>query len=159
MAEQTLTIGEALSFVTWVIGVAFLIISGMAGLIVTLVLRNADRTSRDGEGRNRKQASQGELMAGVLARVSQLEEGHSKIADALDRLTRLEEFRLHAMPKLDEAEETARTVIAFGEQMKTVFRRIDVMAEQMNKLPNAVATELRTLIRTVPAGAGRAAHG
>lgn len=167
MTEQTLTLGDALALVAWVVGIAIVIIGGLASLIVALALRNADRTARDGEGRDResnhererftdKQASQGELMAGVLARVAQLEDGQSQIAEALNRLTRLEEFRLHAMPKLEGAEETARTVIVFGEQMKTIFRRIDTMTEQMNKLPAAVALELRSMIRPVQ---GRAANG
>ncbi len=120
-----------------------------------------------------RQASQGELMAGVIARLSQVEEGQNKLADALNRLTRLEEFRLHAMPKLEEAEETARTVIAFGEQMKTVFKRIDAMSMEMNnqsakldrqgekidQIPSAVVSGLRPFMRTNSTEQGRAANG
>ena len=160
----------------WGVGVAVpitvAVIGGLCSLIILLWKRGADQRERAERGRDGdlrhtrervtdKQAAQGELMAGVVARIGQLEhgqtkleDGQGKIAEALDRLTRLEEFRLHAMPKLEEAEETARTVIAFGEQMKTVFKRIDVLSEQMNKqsekidiMPDAVVTKLRQFVR------------
>lgn len=173
----------------WGVGIAVpvtvAVIGGLCGIIILLLKRGADRRDdadrgREGEFRQTrervtdKQAAQGELMAGVVARIGQLEtgqskleDGYEKVADALDRLTRLEEFRLHATPRLEEAEETARTVIAFGEQMKTVFKRIDVMSEQMNKqsekiddMPDAVVTKLRHFVRTADAKqAGRAANG
>lgn len=166
----------------WGVGVAVpvtvAVIGGLCGIIILLLKRGADRRDdadrgREGEFRQTrervtdKQAAQGELMAGVVARIGKLEDGYDKVADALDRLTRLEEFRLHATPRLEEAEETARTVIAFGEQMKTVFKRIDLMSEQMNKqsekiddMPDAVVTKLRHFVRTADAKqAGRAANG
>ncbi len=144
--------GTILTIAGLVLTLVLAIIGGLCAIIMALLKRNADGTTQRSEKTQDKQVSQGEVMAGVLARVSSLEDGHSKIADALDRLTRLEEFRLHAIPKLDEAEETARAQIAFGEQMKTVFKRIDGMSEQMNKqsekidnIPGAVVAELRTL--------------
>lgn len=166
----------------WGVGIAVpvtvAVIGGLCGIIILLLKRGADRRDdaergREGEFRHTrervtdKQAAQGELMAGVVARIGKLEDGYDKVADALDRLTRLEEFRLHATPRLEEAEETARTVIAFGEQMKTVFKRIDLMSEQMNKqsekiddMPDAVVTKLRHFVRTADAKqAGRAANG
>lgn len=166
----------------WGVGIAVpvtvAVIGGLCGIIILLLKRGADRRDdadrgREGEFRQTrervtdKQAAQGELMAGVVARIGKLEDGYDKVADALDRLTRLEEFRLHATPRLEEAEETARTVIAFGEQMKTVFKRIDLMSEQMNKqsekiddMPDAVVTKLRHFVRTADAKqAGRAANG
>lgn len=101
-----------------------------------------------------KQGAQGEHLAGVMARVSQLEDDRGKIAQALDRITRLEEFRIHSVPRLEEAEQTARTVVAFGEQMKSVFKRIDAMTEEMTSmsaavqaLPKAVKEELRSMVR------------
>lgn len=168
---------QAAQLVPYLAGVIGALVSAVACLVWYLMRRGEARHDmrdlRD-EGRDRdtarakdrltdRQASQAELMAGVMARLGRVEEGQSKLADALDRLTRLEEFRLHAMPKLEEAEETARTVIAFGEQMKTVFKRIDQMSEQMNRqsekidrIPGAVVSELRTIIRPVQ---GRAANG
>ena len=173
MSDQSTEITQA---VMWGVGVAVpvavAVIGGLCGLIILLWKRGADQRDRAEQGREGdlrhtrervtdKQVAQGELMAGVVARIGQLEhgqtkleDGQGKIAEALDRLTRLEEFRLHAMPKLEEAEETARTVIAFGEQMKTVFKRIDVLSEQMNKqtekidiMPDAVVTKLRQFVR------------
>lgn len=172
----------------WGVGVAVpvtvAVIGGLCGIIILLLKRGADRRDdadrgREGEFRQTrervtdKQAAQGELMAGVVARIGQLESGQSKledgyekVADALDRLTRLEEFRLHADPKLKEAEETARTVIAFGVQMETVRARLDLMGEQMNKqtekindMPDAVVTKLCDFVRLAPKQAGRAANG
>jgi hypothetical protein len=169
-------LGEA-EIIPYLAGVIGALIASVAFLVWATMQRTEARPDirdmRD-EGRNRdvmraedrlshRQSDQAEVMAGVVARLGQVEEGQSKLADALNRLTRLEEFRLHAMPKLEEAEETARTVIAFGEQMKTVFKRIDVMSEQMNKqsekidaIPDAVAGKLRAMVRP-QSGSGRAA--
>jgi hypothetical protein len=101
--------------------------------------RNDTRADRTAE----KQGTQGELMAGVLARIGQLEADRSKIADALDRLARLEEFRIHAMPKLEEAEATARSFVAVQEQLKTVFKRLDA-------IPGEVVELLKLHIRATP---------
>jgi hypothetical protein len=171
-------LGEA-EIIPYLAGVIGALIAAVAFLAWTTMQRTEARHDmRDlrEEGRDRdvtrakdrlidRQSDQAEVMAGVVARLSQVEDGQSKLADALNRLTRLEEFRLHAMPKLEEAEETARTVIAFGEQMKTVFKRIDVMSEQMNKqsekidaIPDAVASRLRAMVRP-QSGSGRAANG
>lgn len=185
MGESSDTAQLWVAVIAIAVTVVIAIVGGLVSVIVALLKRNADRSERHEEGREGelrqtrdrvtdKQATQGEVMAGVVARIGQLEsgqnkleDGYEKVADALDRLTRLEEFRLHADPKLKEAEETARTVIAFGEQMKTVFKRIDLMSEQMNKqsekiddMPDAVVTKLRHFVRTADAKqAGRAANG
>lgn len=115
----------------------------------------------------RQQGTQGEHLAGVMARVAQLEDDRGKIAQALDRITRLEEFRGHTAPQLEEAAATARTVVAFGEQMKSVFKRIDAMNEEMTSmgeavrelpqvmmqvLPKAVKEELRSMVRAPQQG-------
>lgn len=168
---------EIIPYLAGVIGALIAAVAFLAWATMQRTEARHDMRDLRDEGRDRdvtrvkdrlidRQSDQAEVMAGVVARLSQVEEGQSKLADALNRLTRLEEFRLHAMPKLEEAEETARTVIAFGEQMKTVFKRIDVMSEQMNKqsekidrIPGAVVSELRDFVRMPNHQAGRAASG
>lgn len=152
---------SALEIVLWVGGIAFAVITGLMGLVLALAFRLWDRNRDENRDRDKsrertgdrigdKQGAQAELLAGYGARITQLEDDRGKIADALDRLARLEEFRIHASDKLEEAEATARSAIAFGEQMKTVFKRLDALTEQVTQLPRAVAAELRTMIRPAP---------
>lgn len=103
----------------------------LIGFIFTRQTARTDRAEARGEHKQEKvvekQSTQAEIMAGVLARVGQLETDRGLIASALDRLARLEEFRGHAMPRLEEAEATARGFIAMQEQIKTVFKRLDAI--------------------------------
>lgn len=129
----------------------------MAGIIVAMIGSWAKGViERFGKGAA-DQGAHNEALAGVVVRVGELERDRSKIADALDRLARLEEFRLHAAPRLDEADETARTLISFTEQVKSVGKRMDALTDMMHALPGAVATELRGMIR--PVQQQRAANG
>lgn len=122
--------------------------AGLVGYIFTRQTQQTDRANDRGAARVEhtadKQSTQGELMAGVLARVAQLEADRTLIASALDRLARLEEFRIHAMPKLEEAEVTARGFVGMQEQMRTVFRRLD-------QIPSEVVELLKLHLRQAPA--------
>lgn len=123
---------------------------GLVGYIFTRHTHQIDRAHDRGAARvdhtADKQSTHGELMAGALARIGQLETDRAKIADALDRLARLEEFRIHAMPKLEEAEATARGFVGMQEQMRTVFRRLDA-------IPAEVVELLKLHLRPVARGA------
>lgn len=103
----------------------------LVGYIFTRQTAHTDRSANRVERAVDRQSTQGELMAGALARISQLEIDRSKIAEALDRLARLEEFRVHAMPKLEEAEATARGFVGMQEQMRTVFKRLDAIPAEV----------------------------
>lgn len=94
-----------------------------------------------------KAAATREELVSVEARVGALEEASGKIADALDRLARLEERQAAAADKLDEAADTGRAVIQLSEQVKTIFKRIDQMADAM---PTATARALWGLIQNQP---------
>lgn len=118
---------------------------GLIGYIFTRQTRYTDRAADRGEQHISrtadKQSTQGELMAGALARITQLEADRTMIASALDRLARLEEFRIHAMPKLEEAEATARGFVGMQEQIRTVFKRLDA-------IPGEVVDLLKLHIRS-----------
>jgi hypothetical protein len=112
----------------------------LAGIVVALI-GAWGKSLIEGLGRTgEKQGAQGETMAGVLSRIGQLESDRAKIADALDRLSRLEEFRIHATPRLDEAERTARALEGMKEQIKTLFNRVD-------EIPRDVVAELAAKFR------------
>lgn len=123
---------------------------GLVGYIFMRHTAQTDRAQDRGAARvdqtADKQTTQGELMAGAMARIGQLETDRSKIADALDRLARLEEFRIHAMPRLEEAEATARGFVGMQEQMRTVFKRLDA-------IPHEVVELLKLHLRQAPRGA------
>lgn len=114
------------------------------GLVAYIFTRHTTRSDHAQDRGAEKQSTHGELMAGALARIGQLETDRSKIAEALDRLARLEEFRLHAMPRLEEAEATARGFVGMQEQMRTVFKRLD-------QIPAEVVELLKLHLRQAPA--------
>lgn len=123
---------------------------GLIGYIFTRQTAQTDRAFDRGVARvdqtADRQSTHGEAMAGALARINQLEDDRAKIADALDRLARLEEFRIHAMPKLDEAERTARAFVGVNEQIKTIFNRLD-------SIPHEVVELLKSHLRQAPRSA------
>lgn len=138
---------------TLLVALATFLATSCVGLIAYIFTRQTQQTDRaQDRGAARvdqtadKQSTQGEMMAGALARIGQLETDRSKIADALDRLARLEEFRIHAMPRLEEAEATARGFVGMQEQMRTVFKRLD-------QIPAEVVELLKLHLRPAARGA------
>lgn len=115
-------------------------LGGVIGLLGAQALSKLDFTSI------RSAATRSDLAA-VEARVVNLEEDRSKIADALERLARMEERHAANSPRLDRADATADAMIALAEQMRTAFRRLDAFSAQLEDLPRQTARELRSLIR------------
>lgn len=121
----------------------------LAGIVAAVVGAWA-KSLIEGIGRqDAKQGVQGETMAGVVTRLGQLETDRAKIAEALDRLARLEEFRIHATPRLEEADRTARALEGVREQIKTLFSRVE---EIPRDVVNELAAKFRVNVRSVANG-------
>lgn len=84
----------------------------------------------------------------VEATVLELKSTDAKIVEILERLARIEEWRSASDERLDEADDTSRAVVQIGEQMRTVFKRMDCMPREV---ANAVISELRQNTRRAAA--------
>lgn len=147
------------------------ILSGPCSVIAALMFRGADRNERNTDVTSRRiektgdrQGSISESLAALAARTSAMEEAYAKVADALQRIVRLEEWRGGVEPRIDEADQTSRAVITLVSENKTIFKRmdatdrkIDEQSDKMDALPRQTAELLRTMIR--PIEPARAAHG
>lgn len=158
---------DAVEVLLWAGGIGFSVFAGMCGVIGYLLSRDSQRRDRREErgedefGRTRehlssKQAGQAETLAGVSARVDGLQSIIDKVADALERIARLEEWRSNSTRRLDDADDTGRVVVSLQEQNKTIFRRmdqtddkIDQLAHEQADIPRRTAEMLRTMIRPV----------
>lgn len=123
----------------------------VGGIVVLLLRRNADGTSSRVEKHGDKQASQGETLAALRADINQLKSAGEK-CDELDRdVAVLKDFKARAETKFDEVDDVTRAQERFGEQMRTVFKRLDGIDEKIDRIPQETAEKLRTMIRPVPA--------
>lgn len=166
IATQVVTVGDALGAIAWVIGIAIIMIGGLASIIITLLIRNADRSERrrDGQGRDaargieRTQERTVENaidFSAMQANVNMLLGDRNK-CDELDReVAVLKDFKQRAEQKFDEVDDVTRAQERFGEQMRTVFKRLDGIDEKIDRVPQETAEKLRTMIRPVQ----RAANG
>lgn len=156
---------DALGLVLWVVGGAGVVILALIGFAAMLIGKiftrhqdQADQRDEDfGRSKDRlrdRQGSQGETLASVSARVDGLQSVVDKVADALQRIARLEEWRTLAHARLDEADDTARSVVALTEQNKSIFKRLDVIDDKIEDTPRRTAAEILQHVRPV-----RAAHG
>ncbi|MCL4715485.1 MAG: hypothetical protein KJZ75_11290 [Hyphomonadaceae bacterium] len=168
MAEQTITLGDAFGLVAWVIGIAIVIIGGLAGLVITIVLRNADRTSAQGDRHSkgleraseRHQERQVETavdLSAMQANVALLMKDRGKCDDLGREVAVLSDFKNRAEAKFDEVDDVAKAQERLGEQMRTVFKRLDAIDEKIDRVPRETADVLRTMIR--PAQPARASNG
>lgn len=103
--------------------------------------RRADRGEARSDRASERQTEQGETIADAVARIASLEASNAQIADALQRLARIEEWRTLAGPKLDEVDRTANAVTALNERVKTLFNIIE-------DLPHRIVSELKAHARS-----------
>lgn len=156
-----------LQVVLWVGGAAVAMIGGLATAVFMLVLRNQDRfearegvrDSRD-DGRERdtsrlkerlgdKQSEHGEELAAMRADIARLKDESGK-CDELDRdVAVLKDFKTRAEAKFDEVDDVSKAQERLGEQMRTVFKRLDMIDEKIDRVPRETAEMLRTMIRPV----------
>jgi hypothetical protein len=101
--------------------VTWAIIGGGAGFFASIVWRRLDRRDDHDERRGERQMMQGELVAGILARLSVLEGDRGKCDALSERAAKLEAWRDMATPRIDEAHEGLRAVARLDERMKTLF--------------------------------------
>lgn len=132
-------------------GILFTIIGAWIKDRVEEFTRRHDRADARDEKQADEQHTQAVDLAAAEARIdavegaqNRLESAVGALANAVERLARLEEWRMLAAPKIDEAELTARAVVGIGEQVKTLFARIDDMDKAM---PGRIVTELKAQFR------------
>lgn len=159
MSEGTLQV------LLWVGGIGLTVIGGLASAVFMLVMRTTDRSEarsdvRDSreEGRERrlgdKQMTQGETLAGIRADLDRLKQDNGK-CDDLDRdVAVLKDFKTRAEAKFDEVDDVSKAQERLGEQMRTVFKRLDTIDEKIDDVPRATAEQLRNMIRPVRAANG-----
>lgn len=165
---------ETTNWIT-IIAVMATALAGIVGFVVAKMDRRADKTEaaqsendkliaavkalidERGPRHDRaedRQTHHGETLAGAVARIGNLEESSAKVADALERLVRIEEWRsTHADPKLLEVDRTARAVAGIQSDIKTLFHRVEEMAERQESMPDAIVDKLMTRVRTQPRAA------
>lgn len=141
------------------IGIGQLVLTGflaIGGIVVLLLRRNADGTSQRQEKHGDKQQTQGETQAALGVRVDAMEDAFSKVADAMQRIARLEEWRLGVSPRIDDADATSRAVVTLVSENKTIFKRMDATDRKLDEqsakidaLPRETAEYLRGLIRPI----------
>lgn len=168
----------ALSVVLWIGGIGCAIIGALAGTILMLVRRDADKRDRNDEGRARTIARHRERahdrdmetaidLSAMEANVNVLMSDRGKCDRLAAEVAVLNDFKERAEGKFDEVDEAGRELRGLSEQMKTVFRRMDelpkaVTTEVMSQIPKAVLetlTAARSLQQAPQAQIGRAANG
>lgn len=140
---------EALEF----IGLLVAILSGFGGLILTLMLHNADRNDRNtgGKFKNLERTSErtqdrqietvGDL-AEMAANVRTLMSDRGKCDELASEVAVLKDFKSRAEAKFDEVDEASRELRGMAEQIKTAFRR-------MEELPKAITAEVLSSVPRV----------
>lgn len=166
-----------LQVVLWLGGTSIVVIGGLLGLVINLVIRNADRGERVEEGRGRDVARFSERtqdrhmetaidLSKLDANVTMLMADRGKCDELASEVAVLKDFKERAETKFDEVDEASRELRGMSEQIKTAFRRIDelpkaVTAEVLSKIPQAVLETLSAAraLNTQQHQAGRAANG
>ena len=147
-----------LQVVLWLGGTFIVVIGGLAGLVLNLLFRNADRSERSEEGRGRDVARIGERsqdrqmetavdLSALEANVNVLMGDRGQCAALAAEMAVMKDFKSRAEAKFDEVDEASRELRSISEQIKTAFRRIDEMpkavtAEVLTKIPQAVLETL-----------------
>lgn len=107
----------------------------MGGFIGAGFVKRQERAESVDDRAAAKQTEQGETLAGAVARIAVVESAVVKVADALERIARIEEWQRNTGPRLDEADRTSRAIVAIDERVKTLFRL-------MEDMPNEVARQV-----------------
>lgn len=97
-----------------------------------------DRLEPKHERTEERQADTREEMRELRTRIAATEATNEKIAEALDRLTRLEEWRDIAAPQLSDAKKDQAAIATLDERMRTAFRLIDGLAAQIGAMSEKV---------------------
>lgn len=130
--------------VIFLLGLVAAMVGGWAKDRVEEFSKRSDRIEDRVEHRADKQSTQGETLAGAVARIAALEVATAQIADAVQRIARVEEWRSIVAPKLEEVDLIGRAVAAMTEQIRTLFNRLD-------SLPRDTADQLMARIKARPA--------
>mgnify|MGYP006324258555 CR=1 FL=1 len=100
------------------------IIGGALGLLANILWKRLDRRDDVDDRRGDRQVLQGELVAGILARVLLLESERHKCDALAERAAKLEAWRDLAAPQIAEAHEGLRAVARLDERMRTLFNLV-----------------------------------
>lgn len=149
---------QALDIVLWIGGVGIVIISGLSGILGTLIFRNLDKREKRYDDRDRsndraseritaKQGTHGETLAEMRADITALKKDAGKCEELAKDVAVLMDFKERAEDKFDEVDEASRDLRAFGEQLRTAFNKIEDMpdvitARVLAKIPQAVLETL-----------------
>ncbi len=100
------------------------LVGGALGFLAHLFWKRLDRRDDTDERRGDRQTLQGELVAGLLARLSILEADRHKCDALAERAAKLEAWREMASPRIEEAHEGLRAVTRLDERMRTLFNLV-----------------------------------
>lgn len=129
------------------------LVTGMGGFIAAGFVKRQDRAESRDDKAAARQSAHSETLASVSTRVSSIESVVAQMAEVLARLARIEEWRELATPRLDEADRTAKAIVAIDERVKTLFRLVEDMPEQTaQKVVAEIWEKLRPRLNVAAAG-------
>ena len=111
-----------------VMGVGGMLIVGLAGLLITLLLRKDDRQVAHQEQQGQQSFASALEVARIEVRIENLEKERERCDQLTERVVHLEAFREAIEPRLSLVEEGLRAVVRIDERVKTLFRMVEELA-------------------------------